>query len=150
MGKNEKELEQISTTDKLKAFKTLKEAGYKVELNGSGVPTVICQKPEDIDKELKKQTKFDSNNTAAQNKEQTARAAYLTFQSSVASTAFEAIHTATGIFAQLAKEYSRTCKSIATKVVAMGEKRLAQEESYDFGNDDENNADSYMSAVIIK
>ena len=53
MGKNEKELEQISTTDKLKAFKTLKEAGYKVELNGSGVPTVICQKPEDIDKELK-------------------------------------------------------------------------------------------------
>ena len=103
-----------------------------------------------IDKELKKQTKFDSSNTAAQNKEQTARAAYLTFQSSVASTAFEAIHTATGIFAQLAKEYSRTCKSIATKVVAMGEKRLAQEESYDFGNDDENNADSYMSAVIIK
>jgi hypothetical protein len=53
MGKNDKELEQISTTDKLKAFKTLKEAGYRVELNGSGVPTVICQKPEDIDKELK-------------------------------------------------------------------------------------------------
>ncbi|WP_026515695.1 hypothetical protein [Butyrivibrio sp. MC2021] len=53
MGKNDKELEQISTTDKLKALKTLKEAGYRVELNGSGVPTVICQKPEDIDKELK-------------------------------------------------------------------------------------------------
>lgn len=103
-----------------------------------------------IDKELKKETKFNSSNTATQNKEQTARAAYYTFMSSVASTAFEAIHTATGIFAQLAKEYSRTCKSIATKVVAMGEKRLAQEESYDFGNDDENNADSYMSAVIIK
>ena len=53
MGKNDKELEQISTTDKLKAFKALKEAGFRVELNGSGVPTVICQKPEDIDKELK-------------------------------------------------------------------------------------------------
>lgn len=53
MGKNDKELEQISTTDKLKAFKILKDAGFRVEFNGSGVPTVICQKSEDIDKELK-------------------------------------------------------------------------------------------------
>ncbi|MDC7295439.1 MULTISPECIES: hypothetical protein [unclassified Butyrivibrio] len=53
MGKNDKELEQISTTDKLKAFKTLKDAGFRVEFNGSGVPTVICQKSEDIDKVLK-------------------------------------------------------------------------------------------------
>ncbi len=53
MGKNEKDLEQISTTDKLKAFKTLKEAGFRVEMNGSGVPTVICAKAEDIEKEIK-------------------------------------------------------------------------------------------------
>ena len=53
MGKNEKELEQISTTDKLKAFKTLKDAGYRVELNGSGVPTVVCAAATDISKELK-------------------------------------------------------------------------------------------------
>ena len=53
MGKNDKELEQISTTDKLKAFKALKDAGYRVELNGSGVPTVVCASAADISKELK-------------------------------------------------------------------------------------------------
>ena len=53
MGKNDKELEQISTTDKLKAFKTLKDAGYRVELGGSGVPTVVCAQATDISKELK-------------------------------------------------------------------------------------------------
>ena len=53
MSKNEKELEQISTTDKLKAFKTLKEAGLRVEMSGSGVPTVVCAAADDIDKELK-------------------------------------------------------------------------------------------------
>ena len=53
MTKNEKELEQISTTDKLKAFKTLKDAGLRVEISGSGVPTVICASASDMDKELK-------------------------------------------------------------------------------------------------
>ena len=53
MGKNDKELEQISTTDKLKAFKALKDAGFRVELNGSGVPTVVCAAASDMDKELK-------------------------------------------------------------------------------------------------
>ncbi len=53
MAKNEKELEEISTTDKLKAFKALKEAGYRVEMNGSGVPTVVCTCTEDIDKSIK-------------------------------------------------------------------------------------------------
>ena len=53
MGKNEKELDQISTTDKLKAFKALKDAGYRVELGGSGVPTVVCLTASDISKELK-------------------------------------------------------------------------------------------------
>ena len=53
MAKNEKELEQISTTDKLKVFKTLKDAGLRVELNGSGVPTVICGNVDDMDKTLK-------------------------------------------------------------------------------------------------
>jgi len=102
-----------------------------------------------IETPLKKVTKFDSGATAAQNEEKTALAALYTFYSSIASTTFESVHTLTSIFVQLCKEYSRTCKSIATKVVAMGEKRLAREESYDFGNDNEN-ADSYMSAVIIK
>jgi len=102
-----------------------------------------------IETPLKKATKFDSGATAAQNEEKTALAALYTFYSSIASTTFESVHTLTSIFVQLCKEYSRTCKSIATKVVAMGEKRLAREESYDFGNDNEN-ADSYMSAVIIK
>ena len=53
MTKNEKELEQISTTDKIKALKILKEAGLRVELSGSGVPTVICASASDMDKELK-------------------------------------------------------------------------------------------------
>jgi hypothetical protein len=53
MNKNEKELEQISTTDKLKAFKALKDAGLKVEFGGSGVPTVICASASDMEKELK-------------------------------------------------------------------------------------------------
>ena len=53
MSKNEKDLEQISTTDKLKALKTLKEAGLRVELGCSGVPTVICASASDLDKELK-------------------------------------------------------------------------------------------------
>ena len=53
MAKNEKELEQISTTDKLKAFKTLKDAGLRVEFNGSGVPTVICASADEIDKNIK-------------------------------------------------------------------------------------------------
>ena len=53
MGKNEKELEQISTTDKLKAFKALKDAGLKVEMSSNGVPTVVCAAAADIEKELK-------------------------------------------------------------------------------------------------
>ncbi|SFD01337.1 hypothetical protein [Butyrivibrio sp. YAB3001] len=53
MAKNIKEVDEISTTDKLKAFKTLKDAGFKVEFNGSGVPTVVCPRLEDMDKELK-------------------------------------------------------------------------------------------------
>ena len=53
MNKNEKELEQISTTDKLKAFRTLKDAGLRVEISSSGVPTVICASADDMNKELK-------------------------------------------------------------------------------------------------
>ncbi len=53
MAKNIKEVDEISTTDKLKALKTLKEAGLRVEFNGSGVPTVVCMHPDDIEKELK-------------------------------------------------------------------------------------------------
>ncbi|WP_029233333.1 hypothetical protein [Butyrivibrio sp. VCB2006] len=53
MAKNIKEVDEISTTDKLKAFKTLKDAGLRVEFNGSGVPTVVCARVEDMDKELK-------------------------------------------------------------------------------------------------
>ena len=51
--KNSKELEEISTTDKLKAFKALKEAGFRVELNNNSVPTVICDSAEDIEKQKK-------------------------------------------------------------------------------------------------
>lgn len=107
---------------------------------------------DNIDNELKKTTKFEKGANEAENNKRTAKAAALTFCSSCASTALESIHTGVGIFAQLCKEYSRTCKSIATKVVAMGEKRLAQEESYDFGNDDNNDdySTSYMNAVVIK
>ncbi|SFQ19890.1 hypothetical protein SAMN04487928_12318 [Butyrivibrio proteoclasticus] len=53
MAKNEKELDEISTTDKLKAFKILKDSGLRVEFNGSGVPTVICAGADEIDKTLK-------------------------------------------------------------------------------------------------
>lgn len=106
---------------------------------------------DNIDKKLKEETKFNSN--AADNAVKTGKAAVLTLMSSFTSTVTESLHTGAGIYVQLCKEYSRTCKSIATKVVAMGEKRLAQEESYDFGNDDDNNDDystSYMNAVVIK
>lgn len=104
---------------------------------------------ENIDKPLKNATKFDSKATTEDNAIKTAVAAVYTLLSSFASTFSESIHTGAGIYFQLCKEYSRTCKSIATKVVAMGEKRLAQEESYDFGNDD-GYATSYMNAVVIK
>ena len=53
MAKNNNEPDQISTTDKSKAFNRLKESGYRVELSGSGVPTVVCARLEDMDKELK-------------------------------------------------------------------------------------------------
>lgn len=53
MAKNDKELDQISTTDKLKAFKALKDAGLRVEMSSGGVPTVICPLADDINKELK-------------------------------------------------------------------------------------------------
>ena len=57
MAKNTKELDEISTTDKLKALKTLKEAGFRVELTGSGVPTVICVNLDEMDKQLSKMKK---------------------------------------------------------------------------------------------
>ena len=53
MAKNDNELDQISTTDKLKAFKALKDAGLRVEMSGSGVPTVICESAEQIAKDTK-------------------------------------------------------------------------------------------------
>jgi len=53
MATRDMQPEQIGTTDKLKAFKTLKDAGYRIEFSASGVPTVICNKAEDISKELK-------------------------------------------------------------------------------------------------
>ncbi|WP_026515183.1 hypothetical protein [Butyrivibrio sp. LB2008] len=53
MAIKDKQPEQIGTTDKLKAFKALKDAGYRTEFSASGVPTVICNNAEDIDKELK-------------------------------------------------------------------------------------------------
>ena len=53
MKKEEKDLEQISTTDKLKAMKALRDAGLKVELSASGVPTVVCASASDIEKEIK-------------------------------------------------------------------------------------------------
>ena len=53
MNKTDKDPKQISTTDKLKAFKALKDAGLRVEMSGSGVPTVVCLSPLDIDKEIK-------------------------------------------------------------------------------------------------
>lgn len=58
MAKNIKEVDEISTTDKLKAFKTLKDAGFRVEFSGSGVPTVISTHLEDMDRDLKKVRKL--------------------------------------------------------------------------------------------
>ncbi len=57
MAKNSKELDEISTTDKLKALKSLKDAGFRVELNGSGVPTVVCVNLDEMDKQLTKMKK---------------------------------------------------------------------------------------------
>ena len=57
MAKIIKELDEISTTDKLKALKALKDAGFRVELNGSGVPTVVCVNLDDMNKELSKMKK---------------------------------------------------------------------------------------------
>ncbi len=57
MAKNVKELDEISTTDKLKALKALKDAGFRVELSGSGVPTVVCVNLDEMDKQLAKMKK---------------------------------------------------------------------------------------------
>ena len=57
MAKNIKELDEISTTDKLKALKTLKDAGFRVEMSSSGVPTVVCASLDDMDKQLKSMKK---------------------------------------------------------------------------------------------
>ncbi len=57
MAKSNKEVDEISTTDKLKAFKALKDAGFRVEMNGSGVPTVVCANLDDMDKQLKNMKK---------------------------------------------------------------------------------------------
>lgn len=53
MAKIDKELEEITTTDKLKAFKVLKDAGYRVEMAGSGVPTIICTSADEMEKAIK-------------------------------------------------------------------------------------------------
>ena len=53
MAKNNNELDQISTTDKLKAFKALKDAGLRVEMSSSGVPTVVCESADLISKDTK-------------------------------------------------------------------------------------------------
>lgn len=45
---------EISTTDKLKMYKALKEKGFRVELNSDSVPTVICKNAQDIKSELAK------------------------------------------------------------------------------------------------
>ena len=58
MAKNIKEVDEISTTDKLKVFKALKDAGFRVEFSGSGVPTVISLHLEDMDKDIKKVRKL--------------------------------------------------------------------------------------------
>ena len=57
MAKSIKEVDEISTTDKLKAFKALKDAGFRVEMNGSGVPTVVCANVDEMDKQLKNMKK---------------------------------------------------------------------------------------------
>lgn len=53
MAKVEKELEEITTTDKIKAMKALKDAGYRVEMAGSGVPTIIVPNADEIEKSIK-------------------------------------------------------------------------------------------------
>lgn len=57
MAKNNITVDEISTTDKLKAFKALKDAGFRVEMSGSGVPTVVSVRTEDMDKDLKSMKK---------------------------------------------------------------------------------------------
>ncbi len=54
MVAKEEKTTEISTTDKLKMFKVLKEKGFRVELNSDSVPTVICKSPEEIRTELTK------------------------------------------------------------------------------------------------
>lgn len=118
----------------------------------------------DLDKEWKKSTKaiekIEKNINKAISKlkfndsthgEEYTKAAYLmTLVSGMVSTVLETDTQFKGLFLQACKEYSRTCKTIATKVVAMGEKRLAQEESYDFGNDDYESSYGFMNSVVIK
>lgn len=91
--------------------------------------------------------KYNDATTAAEN---THMAYVLTRASGLISLCLECATTYKGSFLQACKEYSRTCKTIATKVVAMGEKRLAQEESYDFGNDDYESSYGFMNSVVIK
>ena len=93
-------------------------------------------------------TKYNDSD-ADVNKFNTLKTWALVQYSSRLSSILECIQTWKGQYLQACKEYSRTCKSIVTKVVTMGEKRLAQEESWDYGYDNDY-SNGFMNSVIIK
>ncbi|MCR4902583.1 MAG: hypothetical protein K6A23_06975 [Butyrivibrio sp.] len=67
MGKDNTTEVISKVNEKLNLFKTLKEAGFRTELDSGSVPTVICKTVEDMDrtiKEVKKLVKLNGYNSS--------------------------------------------------------------------------------------
>ena len=141
----------------------LKSKGYdapdivRILSNGEKTGQQLTKYYQAIVKELKKEietttkslSKDKYTGTADADKLTAAKAYFSVKYSAELSLYLECVQTWQGQFLQACKEYSRTCKSIATKVVAMGEKRLAQEESWDYEYDNDY-SNGFMNSVIIK
>lgn len=147
MDKSELEKAGYSSTDIINRLTNGEKSTSNFDKRFKKIAKVLNKKLNELTKKVAKEKYNDTNDKV--NKYRTL-ITYVNVQYSAAlSLALECLQTEQGQFLQACKEYSRTCKSIATKVVAMGEKRLAQEESWDY-SDDTSYADSFMNSVVIK
>lgn len=147
MDKSELEKSGYSSTDIISRLTNGEKSTSNFDKQYKKIVKVLNKKINDITKQVSKE-KYTSTDDD-ENKFKTLMTWLNVQYSATISLALECLQTEQGQFLQACKEYSRTCKSIATKVVAMGEKRLAQEESWDY-SDDTSYADSFMNSVVIK
>lgn len=148
MDKSELEQSGYSSTDIISRLTNGEKSTSNFDKQYKKIVKVLNKKINDITKQVSKE-KYTSTDDD-ENKFKTLMTWLNVQYSATISLSLECLQTEQGQFLQACKEYSRTCKSIATKVVAMGEKRLAQEESWDYGSEDSSYADSFMNSVVIK